>query len=279
MGEKSELLKLFKKAADSADMFKDDKQEVERSEILSEKGKHQEIAEKRRLFAEAVEGYREQMLAIVDRREEDYTAFNVRIAQTKLGNSSYQNALTANLAMLQQGFCGKIEVMAMLRLYKEDDLAYSQVEDIMRRTNNPYCNLLEDRITIKKQLNAFESIRRIIRSKVNTYLTEQPVYRPSAASQSGMKENRFSREASYFGSGYVAIVEELEEDLTINSPVATLALKYNSDPKSVYNSGSNIDVMKAEHSVKKQQEKQEAKPTQEEQLTDPSKLPGMKRDS
>lgn len=73
--------------------------------------------------------------------------------------------------------------------------------------------------------------------------------------------------------------EELEEDLTINSPVATLALKYNSDPKSVYNSGSNIDVMKADHSVKKQQEKQEAKPTQEEQLTDPSKLPGMKRDS
>lgn len=69
MGEKSELLKLFKKAADSADMFKDDKQEVERSEILSEKGKHQEIAENRGLFAEAVEGYREQMLAIVDRRK------------------------------------------------------------------------------------------------------------------------------------------------------------------------------------------------------------------
>lgn len=278
MGEKSELLKLFKNAADSADRFKDDKQDVTRSEILSEKGKRQEIEENRRLFAEAMEGYREQMLAIVDRREEGYTAFYVRLAQTRFGTSSYQNALTANLEMLRQGFCGKIEVMAILQLYKEDDLAYSRVEDIMRQTNNPYCNLLEDRITIKKQLNAFESIRRIIRSKVNTYLTEQPVYRPSAASGAGLKESRFSREASYFGSGYVAIVEELEEDLTINSPTATLALVYNSDPKSVYNSGSDIDVMKAVHSVKKQQEKQEAKTTQEERLTDPTTLPGMKRD-
>ena len=43
MEEKTRLLELFKKAADSADMFKDDKREVMGSSMLSEKGKKHEM--------------------------------------------------------------------------------------------------------------------------------------------------------------------------------------------------------------------------------------------
>ncbi|MCI8666972.1 MAG: hypothetical protein HFG82_09940 [Dorea sp.] len=250
MNEKTKLLELLKKAADAADMFKDDKREIMKSDRLSEKGKTQEIAENFRQFTEAMEGYREQMLDIVNEREKGYTSYYVSVAQTRFSTNGYQSALTANLDMIKQGYAGKIEIMAILKLYKDDDLAYSRVEDVMRQVKSPYCNLLEDRLTVKKQLNAFESIRHLIKAKVTSYLAEQQVYRPSAESKAGLKKDKFSREACYFGSGYVAIVEELNDDLTINSPKATLALKHNSDPNTTYHHGTNIDVMKAEHNAK-----------------------------
>lgn len=279
MNEKTKLLGLFKKAADAADMFKDDKREIMKSDILSEKGKAQEIAENLRLFSEAVEGYRDQLLAIVDEREKDYTSYYVNVALTRFGSNGYQSALTANLEMIKQGYTGKIEIMAILKLYKDDDLAYSRVEDVMRQVKSPYCNLLEDRITVRKQLNAFESIRQFIKAKVTAYLAEQQIYSPPAGSRVRLKGDQFSREACYFGSGYAAIVEELNDDLTINSPGATLSLKSNSDPNTTYRHGSDIDVMKAEHNAKSNRGKglQEVKSTQEERLTDPSTLPLMRQ--
>lgn len=279
MNEKKKLLELFKKAADSADMYKDDKREIMESDILSEKGKDQEIAENLRLFTEAMEGYRDQMLAIIDEREKGYISYYVSVAQTRFSTNGYQSALTANLDMIKQGYAGMIEIMAILKLYKDDDLAYSRVEDVMTQMNHPHCEMLEDRITVKKQLNAFESMRQFIKAKVTAYLAEQPVYRPSAASKAGLKKDQFSREACYFGSGYVAIEKELNDDLTINSPKATLALKHNLDPNMAYHRGKNIDVMKAERNAKRNREKgkQEVKMTQEEQLTGSSTLPEMKR--
>lgn len=279
MNEKKKLLELFKKAADSADMYKDDKREIMESDILSEKGKDQEIAENLRLFTEAMEGYRDQMLAIIDEREKGYTSYYVSVAQTRFSTNGYQSALTANLDMIKQGYAGMIEIMAILKLYKDDDLAYSRVEDVMTQMKHPHCEMLEDRITVKKQLNAFESMRQFIKAKVTAYLAEQPVYRPPAASKAGLKKDQFSREACYFGLGYVAIEEELNDDLTINSPKATLALKHNLDPNMAYHRGKNIDVMKAERNAKRNREKgkQEVKMTQEEQLTGSSTLPEMKR--
>lgn len=249
MEEKTRLLELFKKAADSADMFKDDKREVMGSPMLSEKGKEHEVSENLRLFTEAMKGYREQMLAIVDGREEDYTAYRVRTAQQKMSTSNYQTALAANLDMLRRGYMGKIEVMALLKLYNDDDLACSRIEEVMQQTQNPYIDMLADRITVKKQLNAFESVRRIIRSNVTGYLAEKPIYKPLVTSQAGLKPELFSREACYFGSGYTAILEELNEDLTINRPDATLALKNNSDTNMIIHNGSDIDIMKAENSL------------------------------
>lgn len=275
MEEKTRLLELFKKAADSADMFKDDKREVMGSPMLSEKGKKHEMEENLRLFAEAMKGYREQMLAIVDDREENYTAYQVRATQSKISASNYLLVLRENLDMLKSGYMGEIEVTALLKLYKEDDWAYGRIEEVMRQTHSHYIDLLEDRITVRKQLNAFGSIRRIIRSNITGYLAEKPVYKPPVSSQSGIKQTPFSREACYFGSGYTAILEELNEDLTINRPDATLAVKNNSDANMRIHHESNMDVMKAENSAGRQQEK---KVTKEERLTDPAALPGMKRD-
>ncbi len=188
MNEKTRLLELFKDAADSADMFKEDKQEVMKSPMLSERGKKHEMAENLRLFAEAMKDYRERMLAIVNEREEGFTAYQVSAAQSKISASNYQLTLRENLDMLKCGYMGKIEVMALLKLYHEDDLAYSRIEEVMQQTHSRYTDLLEDRITVRKQLNAFESIRQIIRSNITGYLVEKPVYKPPVSSQSGVKQ-------------------------------------------------------------------------------------------
>lgn len=221
MGEKERLLGLFKKVAVSADAFRQDRQEIMQSDKLTDEGKASEIKENIDMFIEASDTYRETMLAIVDEREAGYTAFYVKEAKSRMQSSDYQTALATNLDMLKRGYMGKIEVIALLQLYDKDDLAISRIYETMYQTHSPYYGLMTDRITVKKQLNAFESIRSIINSKVNIGLVDLP----------GWNATPFDKEHFYFGSGYYAIENELNDDLTINSPDASLALKVNANKK------------------------------------------------
>lgn len=255
MNEKTRLLALFTKVAKATNEFKDDREEILKSDMLSTKGKDKEIAEYRRQFAEAMEMFRDEMIGIVDSREKDYTAYRIKEAQERMRSSDYQAALTANLDALERGYMGRIEVAALLALYNSDDLATDRIHEVMYRTKNPYCDQIEKRITIKMQLNAFESIRRVIQSTVNVRLAEKFRPQQSPAVSSGLKPGKFSSEDIYFGSGYYAIKNELEEDLTINSPDASLGLQNNADKDVMHHSGNVFDIKAVKKEVETKNQK------------------------
>lgn len=224
MKEKTKLLELFKKAAREADAFREARRETMASVNLTDEGKRASITEDRKTFIDATDKYREEMLKIVNDREADYTAFYVRAAKLRMSSSDYQAALNSNLAALRRGHMGKIEIMAMLQMYAEDnkdDLAVSRIYEVMREAHNPHFDLIEDRITVQKQLNAFASLRNIINSKVNIGLVDLP----------GWNAVTGNREYFYYGSGYHAIVNELNEDLSINFPDATLGRAANANER------------------------------------------------
>lgn len=233
MNEKSKLLELFGKAAKEADALREARRETMASVKLTDEGKRESIAEDRKTFIDATEKYREDMLKLVNGREADYTAFYVRAAKVRLGSADYQSALSANLEALRSGRMGKIEVMAMLQMYAEDnkdDLAVSRIYEVMRETHNPYFHLIEDRITVQKQLNAFASLRNIINSKINIGLVDLP----------GWNAVTGNKEYFYYGSGYHAIVNELNEDLSLNRPDATLGKAANANERNRTHYGESV---------------------------------------
>lgn len=75
MNEKTKLLDLFSKVEWATLEVKKDNQQIQTSERLSKQGKAEEQAENRLMYKEAIDGYREQMLTIVDARENDYIAW------------------------------------------------------------------------------------------------------------------------------------------------------------------------------------------------------------
>lgn len=224
MKEKTRLLELFGKAAKEADALREARRETMASAKLTDEGKRESIAEDRRTFIDATDKYREDMLKIVNDREDDYTAYYVRAAKIRLSSGDYQTALSSNLSALKRGHMGKIEIMAMLQLYAEDnkdDLAVSRIYEVMRATHNPHFGLIEDRITVQKQLNAFASVRNIINSKINIGLVDLP----------GWNAITGNKEYFYYGSGYHAIVNELNEDLSLNCSDATLGRAANANER------------------------------------------------
>lgn len=233
MNEKSKLIALFEKAAKEADEFREARQETMASMKLTDEGKRESIAEDRKTFIKETDKYREDMLKIVNDREADYTAFYVRAAKMRMNSSDYQAALSSNLESLRSGHMGKIEIIAMIQMYAEDnkdDLAVSRIYEVMRETHNPYFKLIENRITVKKQLNAFASIRNIINSKINIGLVDLP----------GWNAVTGNKEYFYYGSGYFAIVNELNEDLSINQPDATLSHAVNANERQRIHYGESL---------------------------------------
>lgn len=233
MKEKTKLLELFGKAAREADALREARRETMASVKLTDEGKRESIAEDRKTFIDATEKYREDMLKIVNDREADYTAFYVRAAKVRLGSSDYQAALRSNLEALRSGHMGKIEITAMLQMYAEDnkdDLAVGRIYEVMRETHNPYFNLIEDRITVQKQLNAFASLRNIINSKINIGLVDLP----------GWNAVTGNKEYFYYGSGYHAIVNELNEDLSLNRADATLGRAANANERNRTHYGESV---------------------------------------
>lgn len=233
MKEKTKLLELFGKAAKEADALREARRETMASDKLTDEGKRESIAEDRKTFVSATDKYREDMLKIVNDREADYTAFYVRAAKVRLSSGDYQAALSSNLEALRSGRMGKIEVMAMLQMYakdNKDDLAVSRIYEVMRETHNPYFDLIEDRITVQKQLNAFASLRNIINSKINIGLADLP----------GWNAVTSNKEYFYYGSGYHAIVSELNEDLSLNCPEATLGRAANANERNRMHYGESV---------------------------------------
>lgn len=233
MNEKSKLLALFEKAAIEADEVRKARQETMASAKLTDEGKSEIISKDRETFIKETDKYREEMLKIVNDREEDYTAFYVRAAKTRMNSSDYQTALSSNLKALQSGHMGKIEIMAMLEIYavdNKDDLAVSRIYEVMRETHNPHFDLIEDRITVHKQLNAFASIRNIINSKINIGLVDLP----------GWNAVTDNKEYFYYGSGYYAIVNELNDDLSLNCAEATLGRAANANERNRIHYGESF---------------------------------------
>lgn len=221
MNEKTKLLELFEKVRKTTDEAKQRNREIEASQRLSQKGKAEEIQQIRQQLRDTINKCREQMLAIVDEREKDYAGYYKKITMDRMRLTGYTQTVTANVELLKKGYLGKIQVMALLELYKNDDVAMDMISATLEEMKSPYRDLLDDRITIRKQMNAFESVRNIIKSKVNIGLLDLPSYHLGDMDSTGF----------YFGSGYHAILEELNEDLSINSPVATLTSQANADPK------------------------------------------------
>ena len=75
MYEKTKLLELFNKAMNATDMVREDNLAVQADRSLSSYGKEKSQESNRLEYKEAMDGFREEMLAIVDAREADYIAF------------------------------------------------------------------------------------------------------------------------------------------------------------------------------------------------------------
>lgn len=223
MYEKSKLIEMFKKVKRAAEEAREDRVSVQGDSLLSEKGKEKKQIEIRKEFNEAVNLYRDEMLALVDAREADFTAYYVKVAKDRLLSDTYMGKLMASLDILKKGYMSKIEVMALVELYNYNDSAMDMIMDVMRETKSQYMDLIPERITIKMQLNAFESIRGVIRSKVNVNLLDISSKYTGKTTYS-FNDSKPARDDiyAYFGSGYYAIVNELNDDLTLNSPSATL---------------------------------------------------------
>lgn len=242
MNEKSDLLKLFRKVREAVEQYVADTNLVNKSQLLSEKGKEAKIEENTQSFIEAMSKYREEMLKIVDFREKSYTEFQKREAAEWMKSADFQRTLTANLDMLEKGYLGKIETLALLDMYGKNDLAMDMIARTMVEKHSPYCDLLKNRITVRKQLNAFATVRNIIETTVNVNLIDKRI-----VAYLGTHEDK---EKYLFSAGYAAIVGELTDDLLINSPDASICMKDNqSREKRFY--GADINLMKAAHEVAK----------------------------
>lgn len=241
MYEKTKLLQLFESVKKSAAEAKKDIREIQSSVKLSTQGKKEGQEASRLEYMEAVNKYREDMLQIVDKREEDYIAYYKKTAMDYMRSNDYQSALMTNLDTLRKGYMGIIEVMALTELYSTNDLAMNMICDVMFQTKNPHVNLISDRITIRKQLNAFNSIRNIIKSKVNIGILDRPT---------GYVSN-MDADALWFGSGFQAILEELDEDLTLLRADASLGSQANADKKNQVHSGESVANMKTAQRLKR----------------------------
>lgn len=243
MNEKNKLLELFRKVKKSAEEASEDSLAVQADSRLSSKGKDEDRAKIRRQFNEAVQQYREDMLKIVDDKEADYTAYYVKVAKDRLESSSYMEILMSTLDALKRGYMGKIEIMALMELYKDNDLAMSMITDVMREMKSPYMDLIPERITIKMQLNAFESIRGVIRSKVNVNLLDIPARYSGKISHSFVDAGtEKDNSVVYFGSGYYAIVNELNDDLSLKDASASLGRVNNSEKNQPHPTTNSFDV-------------------------------------
>lgn len=243
MYEKNKLLKLFREVKSVAEEASEDRLAVQADSRLSSKGKEEDRAEIRRQFNEAVQQYREDMLKIVDAREADYTAYYVKVAKDRLGSSSYMGTLMSTLDALKRGYMGKIEIMALMDLYKDNDLAMNMIVDVMSEMKSPYMDLIPDRVTMKMQLNAFESIRGVIRSKVNVNLLDIPARYSGKVSHSFVDAGtEKDNSAAYFGSGYYAIVNELNDDLSLKDVSSSLGRINNSDKNQTHPATNSLDT-------------------------------------
>lgn len=243
MNEKSKLMDLFRKVKSAAEEASEDRLAVQADTRLSDKGKEEDRAEIRRQFNEAVQRYQEEMLKLVDDREADYTAYYVKVAKDRLGSSSYMGTLMSTLDALKRGYMGKIEIMALMELYKDNDLAMDMIVDVMREMKSPYMDLVPERVTIKMQLNAFESIRGVIRSKVNVNLLDIPARYSGKVSHSFVdagieKDNSIV----YFGSGYYAIKNELNDDLSLKDASASLGRVNNAERNQPHPATNSFDT-------------------------------------
>lgn len=210
MNEKQSLLDLFEKVKRAAEEARQDRQDILKNPKLSQQGKDEDVATARNLFHDAVQRYQEQMIAIVDGREDGYIAYQKKQSMDYMKSYDYQGALMANISLLKNGHMSKIDIMAMIELYKYNGMATNMIYETLSEMKSPQIKLLFDRITVNKQLNAFESIRNVIKSKVNVGLLDRP--------------------AVWFGLGYDALLNEVGDDLTLLKGDATLSNKANSDP-------------------------------------------------
>lgn len=267
MNEKTRLLQLFAKVEKATDMFKMDSEKINSNDRLSRQGKAEEIKENKQQVLEAYEGFRELMLRIVDEKEADFVAFHVKEVKGRLGSADYQNALRANLDSLEKGFMGRIEIKALLELYKCDDLAMQKICSVLEKTKSQYMDMVEDRITMDKQLNAYASIRNLIRAKVNLYLIDAPVeYVGEYMGEPGA----LGRTLAYFGSGYQAFLDELNEDLSLNRPDAALASAANADAASWNRHSTDVEKLQMEAKLARKKAAEEdaakAKPPQKREI-------------
>lgn len=243
MNEKNKLLELFRKVKKSAEEASEDSLAVQADSRLSSKGKDEDRAKIRQQFNEAVQQYREDMLKIVDDKEADYTAYYVKVAKDRLESSSYMEILMSTLDALKRGYMGKIEIMALMELYKDNDLAMSMITDVMREMKSPYMDLIPERITIKMQLNAFESIRGVIRSKMNVNLLDIPARYSGKISHSFVDAGtEKDNSVVYFGRGYYAIVNELNADLSLKDASASLGRVNNSEKNQPHPTTNSFDA-------------------------------------
>jgi hypothetical protein len=230
MSEKSKLMELFRKVMEAAEEASTDSLEVQKNPRLSRKGKEEDREEIRRQFVEAVNMYRDEMLKLVDDREAKYMKDHTSVIVDRFRRFNYVTDIKANLEALEHGYMSRIEIVALIDLYRVDDFAMNMLLDVLQKIKSPYVNLMPARVTAEMQLNAFESIRGIIRAKVNANLMDVPV-RYAGKASSGFKEGDADPGAvyAYFGSGYHAIEKELTEDLLLVHANTTLGRVNNSD--------------------------------------------------
>lgn len=246
MNEKTKLLDLFQAVKRSIDLAQEKLSDIQTDYKLSSQGKEEDITENKGLFAEAMQQYQKEMLDIVDSREADYTALNVKSTKDRLKDADYMRTLIVNLDAIKQGIMGKIEVMALIDAYKDNDHAMGMITDTLLEMHSPYVDLLPDRVTVKMQLNAFESIRNIIRSKINGSLLDVPARYTTVETaysfygSDKMKDSKYA----YFGAGLMAIENELNEDLTLKDASATLG-KINNALDTTSNTAKNNNTKDA----------------------------------
>lgn len=250
MNEKTKLLSLFDGAIKEVEAIRTGNEEIRNDEELTDSGKTKKLERNRQIFRESIDAIREDMLAVIDNREADYAAYHKKEFIDRMKSDSYQQTLDRNISTLRSGMMGKLETMAILELYSKDDMATERIYQVMREIHSPYCDeLMEDKITVRKQMNAFDSMRNIIKSKVNVGMLDlSGRYTPKGQDAA----------YSWFGSGYYAIVNELNEDLSINAPNASLGIQANADERNRMYYGENFkDIL--QDKIKLDREKQSNK--------------------
>lgn len=231
-GAKAKLLHLFENVRQEAVAVKEAKQAIYDDKKLSQYGKDGALKEDRQTFREAIDGYREEMLALVNKREEEYRAHCIAEIKKRLQSSEHLNALTSALTMLKQEYMGELEVKAFIEAYQYDDMAIGMIADTLIKMKSPYVELTYSRITMKKQLQAFESIRRIIRNNVQVGLADKPTL-----------YGEVDDPLLWFGGDYAALESELANDLIVLSADATLCNRVSVKAYEIHGENKSEDVI------------------------------------